>query len=274
MRSSYQGKAISRDRGRRRNPALWLVPLGLLLGCGMAAFLALRGVPLEYRVWEASDIDIQGNRLLLPSEILADLKLGSHPSWIFLDTRKARERLLRNPWVAGASVTRGLWRTIQVRVTERSPEALLPHRGRLAELDPEGVVLPLGGTRLAADLPTLTGLDLDSLDYGRRVQEPRIAASLDFLARCRASHRELWRRISELRVGEPGLVRMVLQGSAAEVWLRPESLNERKMVLLDTVLPDLEKRAAGVRVIDLRFRDQVVLKTDAPENTGGAVHNS
>src|SRR5947207_1898115 len=83
---------------------------------------------------------------------------------------------------ASARVTRGLWRTVRLRVEERAPEALLPHRGRLAELDPEGVVLPLGGSRVAGDLPTLTGIDLDTLEFGRKVSEPRVTACVDFLA--------------------------------------------------------------------------------------------
>jgi len=202
--------------------------------------------------------------VLLASEVERDAQLGAHVPWLLLDTGRVERLLRRNPWVAAVRVSRGTWRTVCLAVEERVPQVVLPYRGALAELDGEGVLLPLGGSRVAGDLPALTGLDVDSLAPGGRARDPRVASALDFLARCRGHHPELWRRVSELHFAEPGLVKMTLQGCAAEIWLRPEALTDRRLTLLDTVLPDALKRAPNTRVVDLRFRDQVVLKAELP----------
>ncbi len=264
MRSHYLGKAISVAPARRGPWALWVVPPCLMLGLSCAAFLSFRGVPAPLRVWEAGSVEVAGNRVLQAAEVRGQADLGRRPGWLFLDTGRVRTRLLRNPWVASATVRRLPWRRLRIEIRERVPEALVPHRDGMAELDSEGVLLPLGGDRVAADLPTLTGLPLDTLRFGARLAEPRATAALDFLGRCRAAHRDLWWRISEIRLNEPGLVRLVLQGFDAEVWLRPGSMGDGKLAVLQAVLPHLERTMPGARVIDLRIRDQVVVRGGEP----------
>ncbi|MBI5837387.1 MAG: FtsQ-type POTRA domain-containing protein [Candidatus Eisenbacteria bacterium] len=275
MRSHYLGKAISATPRRRGSRAFWIVPPCLALGLGCAAFLAFCGVPAPLRVWEAATVEVRGNRVLLATEVREAAALGNRPGWLFLDTGKVRARLNRHPWIASVEVRRIPWRTLRLEITERVPEALVPHRDGLAEVDADGVLLPLGGDRVAADLPTLTGLALDTLRFGARVPEPRVLAALDFLGRCRASHREVWWRISEVRLGEPGLVRLVLQGFGAEVWLRPGSMGDGKLAVLQAVLPHLEKTMPEARVIDLRFRDQVVVEggTAVPASAASPSHS-
>ncbi|HVP38431.1 MAG TPA: FtsQ-type POTRA domain-containing protein [Candidatus Saccharimonadales bacterium] len=270
MRSNYLGKALATPAGRRPPRALWIVPPCLLLGLGGAAFVTFHGLPGPLRVWEAGRVEIAGNCVLQSSEVLREARLGPRPNWLFLDCARVRDRLLRDPWIASARVARVPWRRLRLEIRERVPEALVPHRGALAEMDAEGVLLPLAGGQVPADVPTLTGLDLDGLACGARVGEPRVAAALDLLGRCRAAHRELWQRISEVRLGEPGLVRLVLQGLDAEVWLRPGAMGPAKLAVLEAVLPHLERTVPGARVIDLRFRDQVVVQANASPAPAGA----
>jgi cell division septal protein FtsQ len=264
MRSHYLGKAIAATPHRRGSRALWLVPPCLLLGLACAAYVSFRGVPEPLRVWQAARVEITGNRVLQTAEVRRDAQLGACPGWLFLDAGRVRASLLRNPWIASARVTRVPWRRLRLDIRERVPEALVPHRDGLAEVDAEGVLMPLGGGRVPADLPTLTGLNLDALSYGARVAEPRMASALALLGACRTAHRGLWWRISEIRLEEPGLVRLVLSGLAPEVWLRPGAMGSGKLAVLETVLPHVERTAPGARVIDLRFRDQVVVQGGAP----------
>lgn len=261
MRSRYLGKAFSGKPVRRSSWALWLAPPFLVLGLACAAYLKLHGIAAPLRLWEASRIEVRGNHVLLASDVERDAHFGSRVPWLFLDPREVRSRLLDDPWICAARVSRGIWRRVYLDVEERSPQAIVPYRRGMAELDQDGVLLPLGRGRVPADLPVLTGLPLDRLKPGAPAREPRILAALEFLSRCRSSHAALWRRVSELRMGDPALVRMTLEGTDAEVWLRPEALTETKLALLATVLPDVERRAPSAVVVDLRFRDQVVLKT-------------
>lgn len=260
MRSSYQGIALSGRRAPRGSKPLWVVPLFVFFGLAFSAFLSLHGLSSELRFWEANRVDITGNHILLATEVERAAELGPHVPWLLLDGRLVEARLRRQPWIARAHVRRTFWRGLVIQVEEREAQAVLPWHGGLAEFDADGVLLPLGAGRVPADLPALTGIELDTLQAGSRVGDARVAAALEFLARCRGGRRELWRHISEVALGEPGKVRLLLSNCGAEVWLRPESLGDLRLALLDTVLPDVERHVDGIGVVDLRFNGIVVLK--------------
>lgn len=236
------------------------MPLFVLLGVASSAFLSLHGLSQGLRFWEATRVDVVGNHVLQAPEVEASASLGPHIPWIFLQSSQIEARLERNPWVAVARVRRTFWRGVLIRIEERDPQAVCSWHSGLAEMDVEGHLLPLTGGRVPGDLPMLTGVELDSLQLGARTGDVRVRAALEFLARCRASRRELWRHVSELALGEPGKVRLRLSDSNAEVWLRPEALSDTRMALLDTVLPDVQQHQQEVSVVDLRFNGMVVLK--------------
>src|SRR5437763_10893850 len=108
MRSRYLGTAIgSRPSSRRRPRAVWILPPFVLLGIVAAAFVSCHGLAPEYRWWEALRVEISGNRVLLPSEIQQDACLGPRAPWLLLDAAAVRARLMRDPWIATAHVSRG-----------------------------------------------------------------------------------------------------------------------------------------------------------------------
>ena len=264
MRSSYQGHALSGRRAPRGLRPFWAVPLFVFFGVAVSAFLSLHGLSSELRFWEATRVDITGNHVLLATEVERAAELGPHVPWLLLEPHSVEQRLQRQPWIARAHVRRTFWRGLVIHVEERQAQATLPWRGALAEFDQDGVLLPLGAGRVPSDLPALTGIDLDTLKAGSRAGDARVAAALEFLARCRGGRRDLWRQISEVALGEPGKVRLLLSSCGAEVWLRPEALGDLRLALLDTVLPDVERHADGVGVVDLRFNGIVVLKPRNP----------
>jgi len=74
-----------------------------------------------------------------------------------VDVSAIRERLLQFGWVKDARVSRRLPDTLVIDIVERNPAALWQHKGQLALVDAEGVVLDRVPVDKMPDLPLLIG---------------------------------------------------------------------------------------------------------------------
>jgi cell division protein FtsQ len=127
------GASPKRDevRRRRRLTALAVLAIFALLGVAYAStYTSLFG---------ADTVEVEGASRISESRLMrmAGVQLGTNV--FHLDTARAERRLERDPWIAGATVTRGLPSTIRIVVRERAPLAVAPD-GRVVAVD--GVVLP------------------------------------------------------------------------------------------------------------------------------------
>lgn len=216
--------------------------------------------------WFAAErVEVTGARLLAPHEVLraSGLTVGTN---VWSDPAPYVAALRRNPAVADAEVVRVLPRTLRIRVTEKSPAALV-QAGTLRPATADGEVLAVDPARAPLDLPLFTARV--AVDRRGRVTDPATRAALAEAGRLAALEPGLMSRVSEIRpVGADGL-RLILSSPSADVLVR-DGITPEAVVRLRAALEDVARRAAAAAAadtlpqprmeIDARFDDQVVVR--------------
>lgn len=239
---------------------------------GRALLLALLGAAASSPYWgpragrridwfAAERVEVTGARLLAPHEVLraSGVVVGLN---VWTDPAPYVAALRRNPAVADARITRVLPRTLRIRVTEKSPAALV-QAGTLRPATAEGEVLAVDPSRSALDLPLFT--TRVRVDGRGRITDADARAALAEAGRLGALEPALMARVSEVRpLGRDGL-RLILSAPAADVLVR-DGISADAVVRLRAALDDVLRRAAadttqhGRPVLDARFDDQVVVR--------------
>lgn len=148
-----------------RRAALAMLGTAMLLGAGGIA--AALGVPaaagaalgegLGALGFEVKRVEITGVRHMDRVQVYSTALDGPSTAMANLDLPRIRADLLRHGWVRDAQVSRRLPDTLVVKVAERVPVAVWQHRGRLALVDAEGVVLDRVSVDKMPDLPLVIG---------------------------------------------------------------------------------------------------------------------
>jgi cell division protein FtsQ len=265
-----QGRAMARQRvsrvrlarrvsRRARWVAARIVPIGLALAVLGAGGAAIRWLLTSPR-FAVTEVAVVGASRLTPEEIVAASGIGPGINLFRLDRSAVVARLEGLPLVRRADVVRRFPNRVTVAVEERRPFTLA-HAGRLHWIDEQGVSLGAETRAVVPQAPVITGLSPADLATGDGTPAPRVAAGISLLRVLLRSETALLRQISEIDVSRPdGPVLYTLEG--VEVRLGAEDW-EARLGRLQGVLAQVRAGGEPVSAIDLRFRDQVVLKTVA-----------
>lgn len=265
-----QGSAMARQRvsrvrlarrvtRRARWVAARIVPIGAAL-----AVLAAVGAGAVWLFtsprFAVTEVAVVGASRLTPEEIVAASGIGAGTNLFRLDRSAVVARLEGLPLVRRADVVRRFPNRVTLAVEERRPFTLA-HAGRLHWIDEQGVSLGAESRAVAPDAPVITGLGTADLGTGDGAPAPRVAAGISLLRVLLRAEPALLRQISEIDVSRPdGPVLYTVEG--VEVRLGAEDW-EARLGRLQGVLAQVRAGGEAVSAIDLRFRDQVVLKTVA-----------
>ena len=232
-----------------------------------AAASPLWAPPLLVRIdwFRAERVEVSGTRLLAPHEALAasGIRLGVN---VWTDPAAWEAALRRHPVVAEATVERRLPRTLRIRVVEKAPAALV-EAPTLRPVTAAGELLPVDPGRVRLDLPLLRA---GRVEDEERIGDERTRAALAEAGRLAELDPELMARVSELRAGPDGGVRLTLSAPRAEVLL-PAGAGDARLAVLHAALGDVERRLAGADTagaprrraqVDLRWADQVVVRVE------------
>jgi len=116
------------DRQRIRRLLLGVVKL---IAAGLIAGLCVWGGVLAYRhattaqYFAVDDIEIEGNKRLGETEILAAGRVERGMNIFSVDVDEVAARLREHPWIADAAASRRLPRSLSIEVVERRAEALV-----------------------------------------------------------------------------------------------------------------------------------------------------
>jgi cell division protein FtsQ len=259
------GQRIDRHRLRRRvvRRARRLAGrLGLAaLGLGIAGGIALLGSWLMASPrFAIASVEVTGQSRLSREDIEGAAGIAPGSNIFALDTRDVVARVEALPLVRRAAVIRDLPNRVAIVVEERRPFTLV-NAGKLHWIDEEGVDLGAEARPVALGAPVISGLFSDDLGAGRAPAGERTAAGLALLRLLQGSDSGLGQAISEIDMSRAeGPVLYTVEG--IEVRIGMEDWETRLGRLLG-VLAQLRASGDAVTSIDLRFRDQVVLKTAA-----------
>jgi cell division septal protein FtsQ len=273
------GQRLDRRRRRRRAlrlarrgsswlcAALLVVALGGALALGARCFMTARHFAVER-------IEVVGQSQLSADEVVAASGLAPGQNFFALDARRAVAGVEALPRVRRAELVRAFPNGVTLLVEERRPFVLVHAGGlqwpadrffwpadRFFWVDEQGVPIGHETRAVALDTPLVSGVGADEVAAAGRTPSERVAAGVALIRTLMRLQSPLLKEISEVDVSRAeGPVLYMLDG--VEVRLGSEDWNDR-VGRLGGVLAQL--RASGQRAtsIDLRFRDQVVLRTAA-----------
>jgi cell division septal protein FtsQ len=246
-----------------RRGAVLVIFLVALVALGL---IARRGAPrlLRARYFQITDLVVEGNRRVPTATVIRSLGLPPHSSMLEVDLSDLAGRIMRNPWIRTAGVSRRLPSSLVVRVSERAPRAVVLTDQAVLVSD-DGMVLESASVEEISSLPILKVTTDHALMPGERLDVARLEQGA-----------RLWRQIEQDALG-PGVqareVRLETDGSfTVSLGHGMPFLRFREDVLrwqlhrLSTVLRIRGITLRELEYADLRFAGKVIIK---PNLKGG-----
>jgi cell division protein FtsQ len=260
-RSSLVGtQRVGRARRRRSRtrarltPRLGLLLVALLLTAGVAA--GVRWLLVSPRFALAA-VDVRGAHRVPVDRIVEAADLPAGISIFAVDPRAVVARVEALPEVRRAEVIRALPNRMTIVVEERRPFTLL-HTGRLHWVDEEARAIGEERHAVVPPVPLITGLTEAEVSAMRTAPGPKAQVAIAVIQTLLRSGSSLTEEIAEVDVRrDDGPVLYTIDG--IEIRLGNEDWSDR-LARLEGVLAQVARDEAPVSVVDLRFRDQVVLR--------------
>jgi cell division protein FtsQ len=257
---------IGRVRRRRRLRARlvrwtgWLGGITLVLGISVGSAEWLLTTPhLAVRT-----IQVDGATRVSAEEILATAALPLGTNMLRVDPAAIRARVETLPQIRTVEIIREFPDRVTILVEERRPFTLI-HAGRLHWMDEEARVLGEEREAVSPPVPIISGLTDEELTSMRSAPGAKAQAAMTLVRTLMRSGSSLLAEISEIDMSRrEGPVLYTLDG--IEVRLGTEQWEER-LARLEGVLGQLaiqEGKSGTITAVDLRFRDQVVLRNGGP----------
>jgi cell division protein FtsQ len=200
-------------------------------------------------------VEVRGTSRVPPQRILEVSGIVHGVNVWRIDPDHVRARLEALPEIRRADVVRELPNRVSIVVEERRPFTLV-HSARLHWLAEDGRLLGEEKNAVATEVPVISGLSEDELATMRTKPGPRARAAITLIRALLRTGSTLTSEISEIDMSRSeGPVLYTVDG--VEVRLGSEEWEER-LARLEGVLGQVA--TGDVQGVDLRFRDQVVLK--------------
>lgn len=233
--------------------ALAFLAVGSLVGAGAVGVRWLVTSPR----FAVSEVEVRGASRLPAAEIIAASGIRGGVNLWKIDARAAAAAVEGLAAVRRAEVIRAFPNRVTIVVEERRPFTLV-HAGRLHWIDEDGVRVASEARAVTVSLPVISGLTDDEIASASRAPSERVLTGVRLIRTLLRAGSPLLAQISEVDVGRSdGPVLYTVDG--IEVRLGAEEWDSR-IPRLAGVLAQVASSGQAVSAIDLRFRDQVVLK--------------
>ncbi len=248
--------SLRKPRPERRIPP-WIgrafrsvLGVTMVLGLGGGAAWGARRYVTTTPRFEIHEIVTTGARHRSPEELAALASLSKGQNIFTTDLDRARRRLLADPWIREATLSRQLPGTVFVRVVEHEPS------GIVATTDGTYLVTRVGAIikRLEAgdptDLPIVTGLPVSMLLDDRDSAAREIRRALDLASDY--EHSPLARRspLEEVHLEETGDLTLVVGKSGLGLRMGAPPYR-RKLEQAVRVVAELDRRSAKADLVML-----------------------
>jgi cell division protein FtsQ len=208
-----------------------------------------------------TDIRVTGAHQRTEEALLVEAGLSKGVNVFSVDLDGAHARLLSDPWISGAALTRRLPGTLLVQVTERELGAVVVLRETYLA-SREGEIFKRFELGDPTDLPVVTGLDPDSVAEDREGAQATIRRALDLAAEYERSPLPA-RLLEEIHVTADGGFTLVLGKEGLLLALGGPPFR-RKLEEAAKVSAELDRRgthAEAIMLDDDARPDRVVVRT-------------
>lgn len=260
---SRQNRRIDRDRrAARGRVARRVIKRCVLLGLvGLAGFHGVRLA--DARGWLAlfqiREVRVVGVRVANPNVLVAEAGLMGEVLHYWSPLGPYAERVERDPLIASARIRRRFPNRLTLDVTERRPVAFLA-LDRLTPVDSAGVVLPVSAFHAGWDAPVVRlAWPAGRLARSGRIGSGPVGELLIWLQAVERDLPALAREISSVELARSGTITLRLVHAEGTVLVASDT-PVAKLALLDDVLRDLREKSLSYRQLDLRFKDQIVVR--------------
>jgi len=193
--------------------------LALAIVIGVLVFAGYRAAA-SASFFQLRNVEVQGTSRLQPAEIQALVRQSVEKTGVWqADLNSINERIERLPWVRTAIVSRVLPDRIRVRITERTPRAVVrTSMGRFRWVDEEAALL--GEMQPTDQIPAffLRGLSDEDSESAHNENRERIAKFLELQRDWDAAG--LSERVSEVNLMDIRDVRAQLAGDNSQIEVR------------------------------------------------------
>jgi cell division protein FtsQ len=260
-RQSWRGRRL-----RRVRRALRL--LGAAVGVAVVVVaVAVTGVAGAHALRRSgllavTEVSVVGARRIPEATVRTAAGIDVGTDLLGIDPEAVADRLEAVPGILRARAARHLPSRVVITIEEREPYALVnlsrpDGAAGLVWVDATGHLVGPERHGAMPALPILSGVEPPPATAGEPVGD-RLQTGLALLHALKRAGGLVADRVSEVDLGPAGgPVLYTVDGMA--VWLGPEGWDER-LARLDAVLGGLAEQQEPVATVDLRFRDQVVLR--------------
>lgn len=211
-------------------------------------------------------IDIQGNHKVSEKVILQKAKIELGTNIFRMDLDRTEEHIKEDKRIKGVRVKRKVPDQILIDVEEKKPALWINLPEGLYGLSPDREIIPLEEEDLDLDLPVVSGLA--SLPVFRKKKQSvksytpwpnrKAKLALDVYNALLEEDLSFMESISEINLGDEANLILYLVPGGTQVNLGKDDL-KKKLRRLRAILR-YEEKLESLACIDLRFKDQVVLR--------------
>jgi cell division septal protein FtsQ len=262
IRDYHTGRSGGGRATRRRDALPWVARLFKLLllllvlsGSGVGIWEGYRWF-LRLPYFTIAEIHVDGNLQVAAGDVVAGLGLSPGTRILEANLETLAERLLKNPWIKEASVSRRLPLSLTVRVVERMPEAVFIADRRYL-LSADGVILSVLEPDDLPTLPTLRASVPRRVQVGERVLNAEMVQGLSVWRQFQLANALQSEKAHEITMVGDGSYVVDLGQQMPAIRLRAQDLPEQ-LRRLGAALLASGKGLDRFKEVDLRFRDRVV----------------
>lgn len=180
------GKAFAKEKAEARRQQLSgirrkrRIRMGLVLA-GITLLVLAVAQLYNSHLFDLREVRVIGNKRLSTPEVVRASGVKRGMNLLKLPVATVRKRLLANPWIKEATVDRRLLSTLELRVTERKPVAVLTAGGGFYLVDDASfAIAKVPGTENSL-LPVISDVDGAKVAVGTTVRSAPLSNAIDVL---------------------------------------------------------------------------------------------
>jgi cell division protein FtsQ len=238
-----------------------IVGVGLVVGASTSVALLARRHVLASSRFTITSIDVSGGDHRAASVIVAESGLTTGVNVFAADLDAARAKILADPWIAEASLTRKLPGTVSVIVKERKAAALVA-LGPTFLATSDGTPFKQVEAGDPVDLPVITGIRPESVASDPEGTMHTVRRAIDLAAEVERSGLGVHLPLQEVHVADDGTFALVVGRAGIQLVLGAPPFR-RKLEQAVRVVAELDRRGAKASAIMLdndQRPDRVVVR--------------